>query len=406
LTLVQGRRGWFTALCIALLATLCIMAARPAHADTQIQNAAQGDDTTAIEDALAAESGTASAPGRVTLSASGDCSNMYMIDSSIDIPNNVILESNVDGAQACIGRTNTPGPGNSAQFHWFNNEDNSVVNNFTMRDIQLRGQGVGAPTEAQHSYADSGLTIIPSSGLTYSDPNTYGNNLTLNNVTFFRMYGVCSMIEFTRNITFNDVDCDNPSKGGLMFRSGSRNVDVTNTTVSLANDDGIALTTGQNNYTGSRVQRAYDITVSGSSFTQDLAGSSYTTGNVVALRGPQLVDFNNNYVGPGNAGGSVWATRSADDPNGNNVGSLATTDTDIHDNEIHAADTKSGVYVAAGSGVGTDGIKVRLNDIYYNDNPGCGVKRQTTGDFATAAGAVQLGTNYFHPSSAHWNYCP
>ena len=69
----------------------------------------------------------------------------------------------------------------------------------------------------------------------------YSKNLTLQHVTFDKFYGVCVFLQYVNGLSFDDVVCNDPTKGGLIFTFGTRNGIIKNSVSTLTGDDAVGV---------------------------------------------------------------------------------------------------------------------------------------------------------------------
>lgn len=370
-----------------------------AYANTTVPNEA-GVDTARIQRAIddESQSGTATNPGLVQLSASGDCSNQYTIDGTIDMRDDVVVRSTSDtGGRFCLTRSTLPGPNTgNAEFPYFDNSGRAI-HNFTLQDANIDGRGPGdVPLTDQAAFVDFGLLSAPDRRIDPDRPSTFTQDITVNHVTFDHMYGVCTYTIMTQGIVWNDVDCVNPTKGGMIFANGSRNGDITNSRVTQAGDDGFAITSSQSQASDTTEALTYNFVldnVFSSQETDDRGGASFS------LRGPQLVTIRNSQINPGAGAGSLWVTNS---PDANDT--FPSKNITINGNDINGcgADCPKGPSNGIHISGATDPVNVDIlsNRITYNSAK-CGIQ---VGGTTSSAGITQAG-NIFQPDNPETNYC-
>jgi hypothetical protein len=304
----------------------------------------------------------------------------YSIAGPIDLASNVTIDSTSTTDRWCIQRA-TP-PRTEPQLTWFSAVDNAV-NNFTMRNANLYGRGPGGVSfEEQESFVDRGLRFSLKAP---QDPSLYSKNLTLQHVTFNKFYGTCVFLRYVNGVNFDDVVCNDPTKGGLIFTGGTRNGVIRNSVSTLTGDDAMAFNSA-NDAGGALVT---NINVQNAHLTQEQDDQGCGT---LCFRGADDIVTTNSDIGAGSGVGTVNIIQSADPAH-----EFSSSNIKISSTIIKPDADESGVTVRD---PGASNIQITHNSISYT-RPQCGIRLYpSTPDFE-----ITTSPNTFDPDDERYNVC-
>lgn len=284
----------FAAYCAALLLPLLLLGAftHGAYALTVPNNSGTDDDDiqAVIDDVT--DDGTIDDQVTVALNGyNGNLANCYTIDGPIFPKSSVKLDS-ADGATNpfCIRRASAPSP-NAACDNAFDffvvPEGVPRVRYFTMEDFYLDGRGPGkAPSKSlQECFVETGFNIRT------RDAAGDSNFLTLRRGTFDHIYGTCTFTRYIYEFEWSDIDCVDPTKGGIIFSFGSNTGIVRNSSVTAAEDDALAFSSAHYQplkQDPSNWALSGDVDVIGGSYRQAIDDDGCGT---VCLRGATGIRF-------------------------------------------------------------------------------------------------------------------
>jgi hypothetical protein len=364
----------FGAMLAALVLTMAgpvskqLVSPRPVEAAPQpspkvvtVENGA-GADNARIQNAINNARGK---PITILLRAgSKEAGTCYSTSGPIDLASNVTIDSKSAPARWCMVRATPPRTQDSPPLRWFR-VTGKAVHNFTLLNANLYGLGPGGVSfEEQESYVDFGLVFIQ----VITDPqdaSRYSKNLRLEHVTFDKFYGVCVFTRYVDGINFDDVDCNDSTKGGLVFSYGSRNGFVRNSTSTLTGDDAMAFNSGGGS-AGEALVTNFDV--QGVHLTQEQddrgCGTLCFRGATNIRVGRDDISGRDSDIGAGSGVGTVRIRDSIDSAHAWNSGNI-----ELSASIVRPDDDESGVYV---TDPGASDIRITDNSITYTP-PKCGI---------------------------------
>jgi hypothetical protein len=351
----------------------------PSRQDVTVKNG-PGADNAAIQAAINQAGGK---PITILLHpGSREAGTCYSIAGPIDLASNVTIDSTSPPSRWCMQRATPPRDPNSPEQRWFKVLDNAV-NNFKMRNANLYGRGPGGVSfEDQESFVDIGLQF---SIRAPQSPSEYSKNLTLRHVTFDKFYGTCVFLRYVNGLSFDDVVCNDPTKGGLIFTGGTRNGIIKNSVSTLTGDDAMAFTSA--NDAGGALVTNFDVQNAHLTQEQDDRGCG-----TLCFRGADDIVTTNSDIGAGSGVGTVNFIRSADPAH-----QFSSTNIKISSTIIKPDADENGVSVRD---PGASNIRITNNSIYYTP-PQCGIRLYPiTPDFE-----ITTSPNDFHPDDELHNVC-
>jgi hypothetical protein len=372
--------------CGLMLAYACssVALAQPRSLKVTVKNG-PGADNAAIQAAINKAGGK-----RITIllkpgaQEDGTC---YSIAGTIDLASNVTIDSANAPNRWCMKRETPPRDPNSPtpELRWFR-VIGDAVNNFTMRNGRLYGLGPGDVSfEEQESYADIGLHFSQRIS-DPQNPSLYSKNLTLEHVTFDKFYGVCVFLRYVNGVFYDDVVCNDPTKGGLIFSFGTRNGLISNSVSTLSGDDAMAFNSAGGAPGGALVT---NIDVQNAHLTQEQDDQGCGT---LCFRGADDIVTTNSDIGTGSGVGTVHMTRTSDAAH-----EFSNSNITLSNSIIRPDTDESGVFV---NDLGASNIQITANSIAYT-RPQCGIRLAQS----TPASQVIISGNTFVPDDSTYNVC-
>jgi hypothetical protein len=305
----------------------------------------------------------------------------YSISGPIDLASNVTIDSTSTTDRWCMQRATLPRDPNSPspELFWFR-VAGAAVDNFTMRNANLYGLGPGDVSfEKQASYVDRGLVFSQPSMRDPQNLSQYSKNLTLEHVTFDKFYGVCVFLQYVNGLSFDDVVCNDPTKGGLIFTFGTRNGIIKNSVSTLTGDDAMAVTSGSVAPGGALVT---NIDVQNAHLTQEQNDQGCGT---LCFRGADDIVITESDVGAGSGVGAIGIRTSTDAAH-----QWSNSNIEVSSTVIRPDEDESGVHV---SDPGASNIQITDNSITYKP-PKCGIRLSPS----TPTSEITTSSNIFDPS--------
>jgi Ca2+-binding RTX toxin-like protein len=279
-------------------------------------------------------------------------------------------------------RATPPATKNSRELPWFRVERNAV-DNFTLRNAELYGRGPGDVSfEEQRAYVDFGVLYDPSpKDYTPDEPATYARNLRLENVRFDHFYGVCVFLRHLNGVTMRNVDCIDPTKGGLIFAYGVVDGKVSDIRSTITGDDAMAMTSCHST-NRSICSTTENISVDDALLTMETTEAS---GAPLAIRGAHDITVTDSFVGPGGGPSSVVISHSTEAAH-----RYHSQDIRVANSKLRRAVDVDGVRVVD---EGASNIQIVENSIDYTP-PRCGIRLSslTPATAVTSSGNTCLGT--------------
>jgi hypothetical protein len=323
-------------------------------------------------------------------------SNCYTISGPIILASGVTIDSASAPNRWCMERASIPRIEDPNQLRWFR-VTGQAAHNVTLLNAYLDGRGPGnVSVSDQETFVDMGLLFNQA----ISDPQNasqYSKNLTLRHVTFNKFYGVCTFIRYVDGITFDDVVCNDPTKGGLVFSYGARNGSILNSAATLTGDDALAFTSGTD--AGGALVTNFDVHKTHLTQEQDDQGCG-----TLCFRGATDIITTDSDVGAGSGVGSIRIRTSGDAARG-----LSSSNIEVSSTIIRPDDDENGVYV---NDPGASDIRIvdntpppegglpPLPSIAYTP-PKCGILLSAR----TPVSGVTISNNTFVPDDPNYNVC-
>jgi hypothetical protein len=323
----------------------------------------------------------------VTILLTPDPKKCYSISGTIDLASNVTIDSADPPERWCMKRATAPATKNATELRWFRVIGNAV-DNFTLRYAILDGRGPGDVSfEEQTAFVDIGL-VFNQRISDPQDPSLYSKNLILEHVRFDKFYGACVFLKYVNGVRYDDVVCNDPTKGGLIFTYGTRNGTITNSESTLTGDDAMAFTSADAAPGGALVT---NIDVQNAHLTQEQDDQGCGT---LCFRGADDIVTTNSDIGTGSGVGTVTIARSSDPAH-----AFSSSNIKLSNSIIRPDADESGVFVTPDPGVSN--IQITDNSIAYTP-PQCGIRLASP----TLHQQVTTGPNTFVPDDSTYNVCP